>query len=442
MIDLLFKVVVFLFKLLILALTGEWPGGEDDKPAAAPQTRPSAKARSPKPWPAAQAKVDVAALARAQRAVEPLRRVLADVDTVLSALAEPLVTHARNETLTLPSLTFVAVANLKGPQAPQPGSDTTLVPVSVNDNFADMPERWVFLARDVGRTMLDSLGGFARELEGTHRLAPSLFLPPEDGAYDADSARAALGVWFPELFSDVYATYVLGPAYAAQLLRSLSRPKQPVDTLVARSQGRFLALAPPAVMRVQAVLFVLTQLGFHAFQQKLADRWKKAHPDQNTLYLPLAAGSLMDVPLGFMVSELAAILKGLLEDPQAALGGQTFLDIPGLAFLHAEQSQAELVAGSLLRGQPVDAEPRVLIAAAALALDGGMRARSEVAAALARSLRGKDTLESAPSAYDAKPAAAPQRTTLKAAFRDRKAVREALVIGAALTPIKRRSSRS
>lgn len=438
MIEVLLEVLAFLFKLLLLAVTGEWP--RNDKEDAALPARPTPAApRVPR---APKSKVDLAQVARAQRSAQPLARTLADADTVLTSMAEPLLTHAEAQGMGLPPLTFVSLSDTRaaGPVDAPDGSRT--VYLSIDGNFADMPERWVFLARHVGRGFFDAWPEYVAELRRAHRLAPSLFLPPEPGGYDAETVRAALGVWFAELFVDVFATYVLGPAYTVQLMRSLGRPKQPMDTVLARGAGRFLAPMPPSALRVHASLFVLTELGYHDWQETLHTRWQSTHPDQEALYLPLSDGRLVGVPLSYLQAELDVVFNSMLTDPPAVLGHETWLDVPGFAFLHAEQSQAEALASQLSRGEPADAPARVLVTAAALALAEDLRARPVVATALLRSLRGQGTLEAAPNAYDAQAPAAPHVASLATAFRDRKAVREALVLGAALAPLKRRSSRS
>jgi hypothetical protein len=279
--------------------------------------------------------------------------------------------------------------------------------------------------------------GWASALYRANRLPPTLFVPPGNAAYDADTARAALGVWLPELFADAYATYTLGPGYASVLATSLARPKQAMETQVARAQGRWLAAAPPAIVRMHVVYAVLSRLGLHPWEQSLRARWEAAHGAPESLYLPLSDGRLMAIPLAFMLAELDQVLVTLLDEPQVSLSQATWLDVPGLAYMHAEHARAQRVAEAFLRGESVHAEPRILLAAAALALEGSLRARPAVAAALARSIRGTEALEAAPSAYDIVATTEPQsQPTLAAAFRDRALVRDALVIGAALTPLK------
>jgi len=301
----------------------------------------------------------------------------------------------------------------------------------------------VFLGRQVGRTLFDVVPGWSAEVYAAHRLPPSLFMPPGHGVYDADTARAAIGVWLPEVFADVVATYMLGPGYAAALGAGLAKPRQPIETCLARGQGRWLAPSAPSVLRIHAVLRVLSQLGQHDWERVLRGRWEASHGNSESLYLPLADGRLMAIPLDFMRGELDAVLDWLLEEPQVALGGQTWLDVPGFAYLHGEHAQVESAVASLARGEAVDLSPRLVLAAAALASDGNAGSRSLIAGALAGSIRGADTLEAAPNAFTLPGAmGAPGARSLGAALRDPHAVREALLLGSMLTPVRRKSSRS
>ncbi len=439
MIDLLIKILGFLLKLLVLVVTGEWPGSESESEPTPIPTQPKGPPRTKRPPRVPRSQVPEEGGAKTAATGEA--RVLADVETCLQALAKPVVDHLQASSLAPPPVAFVAVG--ADDSRAEAAEEPALSRVRVGSNFAEHPSRWVFLGRQVGRSLFDGVPGWSAEIYARHRLPPSLFLPPGHGAYDADSARAALGVWLPELFADVYATYVLGPAYAAALGSSLTRAKQPIETCIARGQGRFLAASAPSVVRMHAVLAVLTRLGLHDWERRLRERWEASHGPSESLYLPLSDGRLMAIPLAFMLSELDPVLAFVLEEPQAALGSETWLDVPGLAYLHAEHAQVETALRCFVRGEALDVPARIAMAAAALALEGQPGARSLVAKALAQSIRGTGTLEAAPNAFSLATAKhVPTAGGLGAALRDPRAVREALVLGAALSPIKPRWSRS
>ena len=439
MTGLVLRLLGLLLRLLVFVVTGEWPSDRDEP--AAPQAKSKAKVRPPYAKANRSRELELEAAGRAQRATPATARVLADVDTAVAALADPIITHAASQGIELTPTRFLSLIEAPPAQPNESAATGSLVPVIVGSNFADAPERWVLLARQVGRRMFEAVPGWAAETYRAHRLPPSLFLPPGHAAYDADTARAALGVWLPDLFADAYATHMLGPAYASVLGASLARAKQPMDALIARAQGRFLAPLPPAFVRMHVVTAVLQRLGLHDWNRKVRLRWELAHGTPDALYLPLSDGRLMAIPLSFMLGELDQVLVTLLDEPQVALAQETWLDIPGFAYLHAEHAQAERVAEAFARGEAVDAPARVLIAAAALALDEGARNRSWVAKALSRSIRGAGTLEAAPNAYDVA-SARHGHPSLASAFRDRALVREALVIGAVFAPVKPRRFRS
>jgi len=440
-IDLLLKILGFLLKLIVLAVTGEWPSSDSDAvptpPPTPAQARGPARAKRPPPVP----RGELAEEGGAKTPGTGEERVLADVETCLQALAQPVVDHLEASSIPLAPLAFVAVGDDSAPADEADGAEQ--IRVRVGSNFGEHPERWVFLGRQVGRTLFDAVPGWSAELYARHRLPPSLFLPPGHGAYDADTARAALGVWLPELFADVYAAYVLGPAYAVALASSLARPKQPMEICMARGQGRWLSPVVPSVVRMHAVLAVLTQLGQHDWERIVRERWEAAHGAPESLYLPLADGRLMAIPLEFTLGELDPVLAFILEEPQAALAGETWLDVPGLAYLHGAHAQVVTATRSLARGEALDVPAGIAIAAAVFALDSSPGARQLVASALAGSIRGADTLDAAPNAFSltrARPVHA--SGGLGAAFRDPHAVREALELGAALAPLKPRRFRS
>ncbi len=434
MMPLLFKALGFVLRLVVFAVTGEWfappeteaeasgparlPAKPSDEVAAAAPPRKAARAPGPGP----------------ETVRTPPAAALADVGTCLASLAEPILQHARAHGLGLPALQFVAGADREAEQGCEPVPEEPRVIIDVEPGIADTPERWVLLARQVGRGLFDRWPGWSTELYTAHQLSSSLFLPPGHGVYDANTARQAVGVWLPELFADVFGAYVLGPGYVSSLCATLSRPQQPIQTLLAGATGRFMSAVPPAHVRVYVTLATLTRLGFHEWERTLSARWDAAHGVADVLYLPLSDGRLMSVPLAFMLAEVDDVLTTLLDEPQAALGDVAWLTVPGLAYLHGEHAEAETAAAALARGEAIDLSTRCLVAGAALALDTQPSRRAVVAKALVRSIRGAGTLEAAPNAYNRVAAAhhVGAAPSLATAFRDPRSVREALIVASAI----------
>jgi hypothetical protein len=223
---------------------------------------------------------------------------------------------------------------------------------------------------------------------------------------------------------------------------TLVRKGEPMQLLIGYSRGRFLHGLPPSELRVQTGLAVLTRLGLHADERRLRARFDGLAGPRESLYLPFDDGAAARIPLSFMLARLSELLERMLDDPHAALGDDTWLDVPGFGYLHAEHSAAESAAKRRALGQPVHTTPRIAIAAARLAVQANARARGLVAQALRRSIRGAGTSETVPDVYQKLAASQPERAsarreTLGAVLRNKRALREAFVLGTAFSPRRR-----
>ncbi len=381
-------------------------------------------------------------LAAEQRRDPVLAGMLADVDACIDALAQPIYDNANGEGMVVMRRRSLALVDVDGERLEAAFARTPIAPVVVPRELGDAPERWVMLGRVVGRRMLLDVPGWAGEHYEDLGLPPALMLPPSHAGYDPETASAAFGVWLPELFADAFAAFCLGPAYVAWLVDTLARKGEPMQLLIGYSRGRFLHGLPPSELRVQTGLAVLTRLGLHAEERKLRARFDGLSGPKESLYLPFDDGAAARIPLSFMLARLSELLERMLDDPHAALGDDTWLDVPGFGYLHAEHSTAESAAKRLAAGQPVHATPRIVIAAAQLAVQANAKARGLVAQTLRRSIRGAGTLETVPDVYQKLAPAqsgreGARRETVGAVLRDKRALREAFVLGTAFAPRRR-----
>jgi hypothetical protein len=367
--------------------------------------------------------------ASVQARAEKRAASLADSEAIAAALLEPMLEHAENEGLSLKKRTFLALPQRDPARAQRVFAHTSLL--FVNDAMGDA-NRLGTLTRSVARSLVDDLPELTSELSSEYGLPPGQLVAT--GGYDPDSARGALGPWLPELFTDVFATFMLGPPYVRLLSAWLSKPKSPLETRLAYAQGRFLSADPPAALRMFAATRALEVLGFTQHAETIAHTFEAAHGTLDALYYPLGESRVQGIPAEFVLDELGQVLDALCTEPRDALGDVTLLDVPGFAFLHGEEARASDAAASLLRGEASRHAVRECASGALAAALARPDLNDSVFAALARSVRGAGTLQAigtrAPAILPASPALAP--STLRAAFRDRRELRAAMMLSAAL----------
>jgi hypothetical protein len=292
------------------------------------------------------------------------------------------------------------------------------------------------LARSVARMLVDDLA-LTDDLLSDHALPPGLFLPPAQASYDMETARAALGVWLPELATDVLATFMVGPPYVRLLSAWLSKPHAPLETRIAYANGRWLSPLPPAALRMFAATRALEVLGFTEHAAAIQGRYEAAHGALDRIYYPLAEGQVAAVPASFVLHELAPVLDALTTEPQDALADVTLLDVPGFAYLHGEDARASDAATRFMRGEGARHAVRECASGALAAVLARPDLNDTVFAALARSVRGSGTLEAISLAPQEPSPVRPSQArvgSLRAAARDRGELRAAMMLGAALGP--------
>jgi hypothetical protein len=391
------------------------------------RARLTARDMSPDPFSEITQALDDA-LGAAEASLEARRDVatagmLADTEAIAIDLLEPLQEHlyrretrGRRQLLALPHTDMARTQRI--------AAHTRLV---VMRGHGNEPERIASEARVLARLFVDDQPALVDDLRAKYQLPPRIAVPPAQGFYAPEQIVAAPGVWLPELWADVLATFTLGPAYAVFVAAALARPQAPLEARVAYLHGRFLSVRLPSLVRMHVIARALTELGFTSLADTLWKQFVAVHGEE-TLYFPRQDGSVVAVPTSFVLGELEPVLVAMLEEPHRALLDHALIDVPGFAYLHGEDGEARTAAQKLANGSSVAFAPRIVAAAALLAVQARPDRRADIVDALARSVRGAGTLEPLAAAPGKRPGALPR--DLKAMAHDRAELRAALTVGA------------
>ncbi|WP_287128676.1 hypothetical protein [Candidatus Cyanaurora vandensis] len=164
------------------------------------------------------------------------------------------------------------------------------------------------------------------------------------------------GRWHKEIFADLAAVLLGGPAAAFGMATFLAHPAP--RTLTFRPGGAH----PTAYLRIFILVEMLRRLGFGRQGERLGQIWRDLYDPTRFNRLPARLLSSADRVIPQVVDEIAF-------QTRRNLSQQALVDI--LAF--DRQDEARIVQGAkfLARGQPADLPPRHLVSAASYALGLG-----------------------------------------------------------------------
>lgn len=355
-------------------------------------------------------------------------------DRMIDDLYWPLLRFCDAQNLRLQTSEPVAVSgHWDRTMAPRFAS-TRVAPIPLPDGFEEEVWQWPGLATEVGRDFYYSFDPLEQSLHQRFDLPYQVKLPSSDGEVDARWLMGLFGPWLPDTFADVMGTLMLGPAYVEWLRRRYRDPSSPQRTAALYQNGALIDERPPARLRMYGSVRVLHHLGHHQEADALWERWEAEHPDIRLYFLPLGGrwAGLADETLHSLADSL---IDALLLQPWPELEGFQLLSIPGLAYLHAEHSEVERVVEALSKGRTVEADARWIIAAAVLAAAGQPTLHEVIFDAAWRSLALVET----PARETQLSLSRLRRSdtigrALVTSVRSRAAIRQAIILGAALSP--------
>ncbi len=362
---------------------------------------------------------------------------LADADALADSCYAPLLEFARVQGLRLRTSQPVSVAGDWSLSIVPRFASTRVAPLRLPAGFESSLWHWPAIAHEVAHDFYFSLESLQGDLRDRLALPQRVDVPTSEMELDAGWLRRLYGAWLPEVFPDVVGTLMLGPAYVSTMLRAFRNPGSPQRTAAIFQDGGVVDEHPPERLRVYMATRVLHHLGRHDAADELWERWQNDHPDVHFYYLPLG-GDWVGLSEESLHAVADSMVDVLLQRPWPELAGFQLLNIPGLAYLHAEHATVERLMSPLADGEVVDAAPRWVIAAAVLAANAQPTLEDKILDAARRSIRGiGEQVELAEAASMRHAPASTIGAELVASLRQPDAIQEAIVLGAALTPYRR-----
>ena len=356
---------------------------------------------------------------------------LADADAMADACYAPILEHARVQGLNLRTSTPVTLTGDWGLSIVPRFASTRVAPLRLPPGFGRDVRRWPAIAHEVAHDFYYSLDSIESGLHERLSLPYDVAIPNSERELSPQWLRELYGPWMSEIFADTLGTVMLGPAYVEAMRDAFRKPGSPQRTAAILQEGGQIDEHPPDRLRVYMATRVLHYLGRHDEAESIWERWEADHPDVRFYYLPLG-GNWIGLADDHLHSIANDIVDTLLERPWPELEGFQLLNVPGLAYLHADHATVERLVDALSRGETVKADPRWIIAAAVLAVIAQPTLDDMIREAAARSIRGIGEPKPTPR-KTARPApAATIATELRASAKNPTALIEAITLAATL----------
>ncbi|MEM7434847.1 MAG: hypothetical protein AAF436_06810 [Myxococcota bacterium] len=372
----------------------------------------------------------------AQQRLRSPEAAIGDADRMADACYAPFIEFARSHGLELSTSTPLVVSGDWQLAIVPRFANTGLAPIRVPRGFARSIWLWPALAHEVAHDLYYSVGGLEHELHERLGLPHRVYAPQTDYEVNGQLIHDLYGAWLPEIFPDLIGTLTLGPAYVETMRRAFRDRQSPHRTAAIIEDRGQIEEHPPARLRVYMATRVLHRLGRHQEADALWEQWQADHDGIDLYFLPLA-GRWVGIAEEPMHEAADEIIDVLLEESWPELADYQLLNIPGFAYLHAAHAEVEGFKRQLKRGGKVTGDVRWIMAAAVLAVTEDPTLHDRVLDAAQRAILGvggKPVLDTVTTAAEPSGSIG---SMVRASLRDRAAVREAIILGEAISPYRR-----
>jgi len=308
-----------------------------------------------------------------QRGMPERRGALGDADALAMACYRPILEFAAMQRVPLSSALPVTVLSEFDLSIWTGFATTGLAPIFLPEDFFERLAWWPALAHEIGHDVLVSTRAADRALRVQFGLSSEdvgrVPLGVRTQQINHEELYRLAGGWFEEIFCDVFATLMLGPAYVLTMEELFSSPGDP--SVVTRQgldlEAGLYARHPPRHLRVDLCCRLLGRMGHAQEGNALWEEWQSlhGHPDSIEFAVP---GGAVAIPVDPLFEICESIAERLYESSLVAFDGHSLAAIPGMDHGPHEWKEAERTRDALLAGRaPKRHEPKAIIGGAILA---------------------------------------------------------------------------
>lgn len=358
---------------------------------------------------------------------------LSDADQIADACYGPLISFSEAHGVPLRTKTPIAVRSDWDLSIVFNLAETSVAPLRVPAALSNSLWLWPGVAHEVAQDFFYSVDDLELSLHRRLGLPMQAHIPSHPSDINSLFVRQMFGPWLPKIFSDVLATWTLGPAYVEAMQRAYARRDDPAQAAAVHHDGVLIDVQPPAHLRLYIAARVLHHLGLHKEADEQWARWKREHQDQEVIYVPIQ-DQWGAVEEEVFIEPADDLVDALLEQSWPELSGATLIAIPGLPYLHAEHSRVLALQARLANGEQVHAASRLVIAAAILAAAANPAQHDVILQAARGSITGVTIKEAARPVRGVRASSGDLAGAFRHSLRNPAAIREAIIVGAVFAP--------
>jgi hypothetical protein len=303
----------------------------------------------------------------AQWRTDPRRRaLLADADAIAYGLLEPFQRHLQVYNIPFPSERPICAPADPGYESIWFGLLPRGYPVIFipPDYDADL-FRHAAVPHELGHLIVHRVRGLREELlkVATPALRDVIGQTASGGL--AEFLFNLYVTWREEIFADLFAVLMLGPAGLRGMVHAFEEKEQP-------AKARYLHFTPqgdpdehpPGHLRVHLAATVLSRMGFHQEVAPIVAAWDRTHATHAGLLVPLSDGRLAELPQQLVQGPGDAMVQAWYDTQLKSLGDHQLESIPGLEMSPGLWARVQSTAARLLADDPFHGDPRIVLAAA------------------------------------------------------------------------------
>jgi hypothetical protein len=360
---------------------------------------------------------------------------LSEADAIADACYAPLIEFAGAQGLDLKSSQPIIVTGDWDLSIVPRFASTRLAPLRLPRAFEQSLWSWPAIAHEIAHDFYFSLRGLEPGLRARLGLPSKVEMPMSSAELDGAWLRNVFGAWLPEVVADTLGTMSLGPAYVETMLRAFRNPSSPQRTAAILQDRSLIDEHPPPRLRLYMATRVLHHLGRHEEADALWARWEADHPEVGFYFLPLG-GQWVGLSDEALHSVADSVIDTLVQRGWPELEGFHLMNIPGFSYQHAEHAEVTKLSAALVRGEQLDADVRWIIAAAVLAAAAQPALHDPILRLARLSIAGRAQPAVVPVSPRRGRASETIGEILVASLRQPEAIKEAVILGAAIRPYK------
>lgn len=319
---------------------------------------------------------------------------LADADAIAGALLTPLQEFAEAQGIGLPNERPIAAPARKGGEAIWMGLLPERYPILfVPADFLEDLYRYASVPHELGHLMWRDVPGLAREVYEAAGFQYSRGLIGVRDNKLSGTLDQVFTPWMSEIFADMVAVLLLGPAALRGLMHSFASPEQPAAVLTAGVQGTNYDEHPPAHLRVHFAAHLLWTMGYDQQANAMKAEWDAMHGQPTRIFLPLAGGASAQMSVEMWLQPGHEAIERLYMHQFNALSGFRLADIPSFEMSPGLWARVQRRAEQLAEDAPFNDDGRVVLAAAMEARGHHPARALLITRGLRRAILGQDSKE-------------------------------------------------